>query len=113
MIDHYDTISYTDKAKVDPLLTDAMIAFINQWHYGKLNPDYPAVKIDRGGGFNAGHALQEQMQAFSNGNILVENAEKPAVLFLKNEDDISTIALMYKAIKNGETKTFKLKKQYL
>ncbi|WP_198163599.1 L,D-transpeptidase family protein [Pedobacter cryoconitis] len=260
LIDHYDTISYTEKAKFDVLLTDAMITFMNQLHYGKLNPDYPARKIDREkvdfradqALFNAFQskefmsavvdaqprsrryrALQEQMRlmtgqyvgdcyevpegqikkvainmerlrwinmnedrfievnipssmlsvhesdtvynfkvvvgrpahptpilqstigylmtttrqksnytaasasidfcfpntfdiglygtagkklfekndrAFSNGNIWVENAGKLAALLLKKEKDISKMALMYKAIKNGEIRTFSLKK---
>lgn len=260
LIDHYDTVSYTEKAKFDVLLTDAMLTFINQLHYGKLNPDYPAVKIDREkvdfradqALFNAFQskdfmsavvdaqprsrryqALQEQMRlmtgqyvgdcyevpegqikkvainmerlrwvnmdedrfievnipsfilsvhekdtvynfkvvvgppahptpilqstigylmtttrqksnytapsasiafcfpntydialygtagkelfekntrAFTNGNILVENAEKLAMLLLKEEEGISKMASMYKAIKDGETRTFSLKK---
>ena len=35
-----------DKASFDVLLTDAMITFINNLHYGKLNPEFPAAKID-------------------------------------------------------------------
>jgi len=36
-----------EKASFDVLLTDAMITFINNLHYGKLNAEFPAVKIDQ------------------------------------------------------------------
>jgi len=36
------------KARFDIVLTDAMISLMNHLHYGKLNPEYPADKIDRG-----------------------------------------------------------------
>ncbi len=41
------TVSSAGKAQYDILLTDAMITFINHLHFGKLNPDFPAKKIDR------------------------------------------------------------------
>lgn len=41
----------------DILLTDAMIRFINDLHYGKLNPVYTSGKVDRGVRFKADAAL--------------------------------------------------------
>jgi len=40
--------SDNDKAAFDITLTDAMITYINHLHYGKLNPDYSADRIDKG-----------------------------------------------------------------
>jgi len=40
--------SAKEKATFDLLLTDALITYINHLHYGKLNPEYPAEKIDAG-----------------------------------------------------------------
>jgi len=52
-------VSDAEKAKYDITLTDAVIAFMNHLHYGKLNPDFPPDKIDDGiaGGFNADEFL--------------------------------------------------------
>lgn len=54
----YD-LSNREKARYDIMLTDALIAFMNNLHYGKLNPDYPASKIDSENGpdFQAGTVL--------------------------------------------------------
>jgi len=40
-------VSNTRKAIFDIMLTDAIIAFENNVHYGKLNPHYTARKIDK------------------------------------------------------------------
>ncbi len=37
-----------EKARFEITLTDALITFINHLHFGKLNPDFPANKIDVG-----------------------------------------------------------------
>jgi murein L,D-transpeptidase YcbB/YkuD len=42
-----------EAAAYDVLLTDAMIRFINDLHYGKLNPDYTINRIDNGVKFKA------------------------------------------------------------
>ncbi len=47
-----------EKARFDVLLTDAMIRLMNDLHYGKLNPVFTAVKIDRGVRFRAEKELQ-------------------------------------------------------
>jgi murein L,D-transpeptidase YcbB/YkuD len=56
-------VSAAEKARYDITLTDALISFINHLHYGKLNPDFPATKIDDGipGGFNADDMLKLAM----------------------------------------------------
>jgi len=48
-------ISNNEKVRFDFLLTDALISLMNNMHFGKLNPDYPASKIDGEmiNGFNA------------------------------------------------------------
>ncbi|WP_259067355.1 hypothetical protein HDF24_12250 [Mucilaginibacter sp. X4EP1] len=46
-----------DAAAYDILLTDAMIRFINDLHYGKLNPVYTIKKIDIGVKFKADREL--------------------------------------------------------
>ncbi|HEY8780645.1 MAG TPA: L,D-transpeptidase family protein [Mucilaginibacter sp.] len=54
----------SEKAAFDIMLTDAMITYINHLHYGKLNPGYPADKIDQGGdsGFDAGIILSNALK---------------------------------------------------
>jgi murein L,D-transpeptidase YcbB/YkuD len=58
-----NNISNTDKAKFDVLLTDAILTLINNLHFGKLNPDYTADKIDEGAinNFSAVNILQQTM----------------------------------------------------
>jgi L,D-transpeptidase YcbB len=46
-----------EAAAYDILLTDAMIRFINNLHYGKLNPVYTIKKIDNGVKFKADREL--------------------------------------------------------
>ncbi|WP_428329494.1 L,D-transpeptidase family protein [Mucilaginibacter sp.] len=56
---HFNGVGNAEKACYDILLTDALIALMNNLHYGKLNPDYPANKIDAENslGFQAGAVL--------------------------------------------------------
>jgi len=57
------TVSNAAKAQYDILLTDAMITFIDHLHFGKLNPEYPAKKIDRmTAGFQADKILANAIQ---------------------------------------------------
>jgi len=48
-----------ERARFDIMLTDALLAFMNHLHYGKLNPRYPPEAMDNGyaDGFDAGAAL--------------------------------------------------------
>jgi len=46
-----------ETAIYDVLLTDAMICFINDLHYGKLNPVFTPEKVDKGVKFSADAAL--------------------------------------------------------
>jgi len=50
-------INTTETAIYDVLLTDAMIRFINDLHYGKLNPVFTPDKVDKGVKFSADAAL--------------------------------------------------------
>ena len=43
---HFDQTGSGQKSKFDILLTDAMLYMINNLHYGKLNPDFPARYLD-------------------------------------------------------------------
>jgi murein L,D-transpeptidase YcbB/YkuD len=51
------------KALFDIMLTDAMIRFMNNLHYGKLNPVYTAAKIDLGVSFKADKELLTGLQS--------------------------------------------------
>lgn len=56
MINSPEKVSVGAQARFDVLLTDAIITLINHLHYGKLNPDFSAKKIDgitKTTGFNA------------------------------------------------------------
>lgn len=46
MLEEPGKIGNSDKARFDILLSDAIITFMNNLHYGKLNPAYYADKID-------------------------------------------------------------------
>ncbi|MEP6610567.1 MAG: L,D-transpeptidase family protein [Mucilaginibacter sp.] len=48
LTEHFDKASATEKAVYDIMLTDAMLAFMNNLHYGKLNPNFAAGKVDEG-----------------------------------------------------------------
>jgi L,D-transpeptidase YcbB len=45
---YYGKARNMEKARFDIMLTDAVIAFINHLHYGRLNPDYAESLIDGG-----------------------------------------------------------------
>jgi len=64
IVEHPYELTATDKATFDIMLTDALIALINNLHYGKLNPEFPAGRIDTGitGGFKADDALINAMK---------------------------------------------------
>lgn len=56
MINEPEKIAVEQRVRFDILLTDAIITLINNLHYGKLSPNFPAKKIDRirnTSGFNA------------------------------------------------------------
>lgn len=61
---HFDKAGMVEKARFDIILTDAVISLINNLHYGKLNPDYPAEKIDTTSvnSFSAEAVLTDAMQ---------------------------------------------------
>jgi murein L,D-transpeptidase YcbB/YkuD len=55
------TVDPLQKARFDMLLTDALIAFINHLHFGKLNPVYTKAIVDQGDttGFSADGMLKQ------------------------------------------------------
>ena len=59
-----DKQSNSEKAGFDMMLTDALITYINHLHYGKLNPVFPAAKIDSGdiNGFDASTILTNALE---------------------------------------------------
>lgn len=59
LTNHHTQVSSLQKAQFDMWLTDALITFINNLHYGRFNPDYSAGKIDAGmGDFDAASVLK-------------------------------------------------------
>lgn len=46
ILDTPGKVNLDQQARFDIMLTDAIITFMNNLHYGKLNPDYPARKVD-------------------------------------------------------------------
>ncbi len=46
LMEHPGKPNNRQAALYDIMLTDAVIAFVNNLHYGRLNPDWPASKID-------------------------------------------------------------------
>ncbi len=46
ILDTPGRVSLQLEARVDIMLTDAIITLMNHLHFGKLNPDYPANRID-------------------------------------------------------------------
>jgi murein L,D-transpeptidase YcbB/YkuD len=62
------------EARFEIMLTDAVITFINNLHFGKLNPDYPPAKADQLNkeGFNADNFLMNALKA---SNLFVELAK--------------------------------------
>ncbi len=61
---YYGKTRNIEKARFDIMLTDAMIAFTNHLHYGRLNPDYAESLIDEGdiNSFCAEDVLLEALQ---------------------------------------------------
>lgn len=66
---NFNTVSANDKAAFDVLLTDALITFMNNLHYGKLNPAYNAQKID-GTDFKGFHADNALISALSQNDFM-------------------------------------------
>jgi len=59
LTENFDKQSNSEKAEFDVVLTDALITYMNHLHYGKLNPYYPADKIEAAShtGFDAAVSL--------------------------------------------------------
>jgi murein L,D-transpeptidase YcbB/YkuD len=74
LLDTHGKADAKAQARFEIMLTDAVVTFINNLHFGKLNPDYPPAKTDRlnKGGFNADEFL---MKALKSNNLFVELAK--------------------------------------
>jgi murein L,D-transpeptidase YcbB/YkuD len=72
-------------AVFDILLTDAMIRFINDLHYGKLNLVYTSQKIDKGTRFKADKAL---LLALQSNDFLsaIDNVQPKSKLYIDLQD---------------------------
>lgn len=64
LLDTPDKADVNAQARFDIMMTDAMITIINNLHFGKLNPDYPPTKTDKGikDGFNADVFLADALK---------------------------------------------------
>lgn len=58
----FSKTNFAQKSRFDKLLTDAMLTFINDLHYGKLNPGHRPSQID-GKGFPGFSATSELLKA--------------------------------------------------
>lgn len=80
ILEQPEKISNKQKARFEILLTDAMLNFMNNLHFGKLNPYYPAAKIDRGtvNGFNGVDVLTNALgqPAFMDAIVKVQPANE-------------------------------------
>jgi murein L,D-transpeptidase YcbB/YkuD len=57
-------VPIVQQARFEIMLTDAMVSFTNNLHFGKYNPDFPTTKIDKGGlPFNAIDIINTAMQS--------------------------------------------------
>jgi murein L,D-transpeptidase YcbB/YkuD len=64
ILDTPGKVNITQQARYEILLTDAVITLMNHLHYGKLNPEFSAARIDGGvpGKFNADEHLVAAMK---------------------------------------------------
>lgn len=78
-------VSNKQKARFEIFLTDAMLAFMNNLHFGKLNPYYPPAKIDRAtiNGFNSEEILTNALKlpAFMDAVVKVQPLNKEYAIF--------------------------------
>lgn len=70
MIDTPEKVSVQQRARFDILLTDAIITLINHLHYGKLNPDYSAKRIDGLINLSGFNAITELTKANGEGDFM-------------------------------------------
>ena len=76
LVEHPEAVTDGQKANYDILLTDAMMALINNMHFGKLNMNYPPGKLDAGN-FNGCHADFELQNALNQTDFMnaIENLQ--------------------------------------
>jgi murein L,D-transpeptidase YcbB/YkuD len=80
-----------EESAFDILMTDAMIRFINNLHYGKLNPVYTPTKLDRGAKFNADAAL---LAALKNHDFLtaIDSVQPKSKLYIDLQNHMRLLA---------------------
>ncbi len=98
MIEEPAKISNAKKAKFDILLTDALIALMNNLHFGKLNPEFSNDRIDEGLGlsFHAETALlsaKQQPQFIA----AIESAQPHSKQYSAMQDKLRQLRGVYKA----------------
>jgi murein L,D-transpeptidase YcbB/YkuD len=74
-----------ETAVYDVMLTDAMIRFMNDLHYGKLNPLYTSEKIDDGVKFKADNELLIALQG-DNFLTAIDNVQPKSKLYTDLQD---------------------------
>lgn len=62
ILERPDRVPLVQKARFEIILTDAMLSFTNNLHFGKYNPLFPDSKIDKGGlSFDAMEVINKAM----------------------------------------------------
>lgn len=85
ILDTPGKVSLKDQASFEIILTDAIVTLMNHLHYGKLNPEFPANRIDTiNTGFRAETALQQALQ------------QKQGYDFLAAVDDVQPKSKLYR-----------------
>jgi murein L,D-transpeptidase YcbB/YkuD len=96
LIQHFDKASNDEKTFFDLMLTDAMINFMNNLHFGKLNPDYPGSKIDAGdiNGFAADAVLAGALKK-KDFMALVLNVQPKLTVYTEMQNHMHLLAGQY------------------
>jgi murein L,D-transpeptidase YcbB/YkuD len=77
--------THKEEVIYDILLTDAVIRFMNDLHYGKLNPVYTRIKIDNGVKFKVGQVLLIALQG-SNFLGAINDVQPTSKLYIDLQD---------------------------
>ena len=71
----------SENAQFDVWLTDATISFMNDLHYGKLNPVYSRIEIDAGTKFKADKELSKALRSVDFGSSVEKVQPKSELYF--------------------------------
>ena len=80
-----------EEAAFDILMTDAMIRFVNNLHYGKLNPVYTPAKLDRGVKFKADAALLVALKS-TNFLMAIDSVQPKSKLYIDLQNHMRLLA---------------------